>query len=204
MPPLYRTKLGIGLFLVTLFTGTYGSAAEEFLLVNCYAQELLKLEEGIEIVINNQKYFLQARLIQHIWDSKALDKMLKCQSSGTSYSGCVFCKGITGKYIGINGKMTYPGHRRILPLQHYLRNFGQSTKCCPKFYYEELPSLFAVEEKILYMPEIPVSKDNWKVVFWRLGILTKIEKNKDGSISYTIDIQNNEDNQDIKKKVIKN
>lgn len=36
---------------------------------------------------------------------------------------------------------TYGGHRRLLPRSHFLRAFGQSGKCCPKFYYTDVDVL---------------------------------------------------------------
>jgi hypothetical protein len=32
--------------------------------------------------------------------------------------------------------MCHIGHRNLLPLDHYCRNFGQSKHCCPKGYYD--------------------------------------------------------------------
>jgi hypothetical protein len=56
-------KLGVGMFLITLFTGQENSLAEEFLLQNSLTEELKKLNNCIEVKINNQKYFIKARLI---------------------------------------------------------------------------------------------------------------------------------------------
>jgi hypothetical protein len=182
------------MFLVTLFTGTYGSAAEEFLLKNCFAEELLKLYEGVIVKINNQEYFLQARLIQHILDTRALEKILKCQSTSNSYIGCVFCKGTTGKAFG-KGKMVYCGHRQRLPLNHWLRIFGQSGLCCPEYHYDEKPPFYDIGEKVLFMQEKPIKPENWKFIYWKSGILTKINDNDyDNKLTYTVqnDTSNNE------------
>jgi hypothetical protein len=40
-----------------------------------------------------------------------------------------------GKANNLLNSVTYGGHRRLLEMQHYLRSFGQTKKCCVKDYY---------------------------------------------------------------------
>jgi hypothetical protein len=53
LPPSYRGKLGIGLFLISLFSSKVGSAAELFIF-NCLVQELKMFFEGVEIFLNGK------------------------------------------------------------------------------------------------------------------------------------------------------
>jgi hypothetical protein len=53
LPPSYRGKLGVGLFLISLFRSKAGSAAELFIF-NCLVQELKMFFEGVEIFLNGK------------------------------------------------------------------------------------------------------------------------------------------------------
>jgi hypothetical protein len=46
VPPTYRGKLGIGLFLISLITCRANSGAEKFILEHCLLQELKMFEVG--------------------------------------------------------------------------------------------------------------------------------------------------------------
>jgi hypothetical protein len=158
------------MFLLTVFTGHYGSIAEEFLLEKCLTDELEKLYKGIFINIEGQKYFLQARLIMHVWDTKAVEKQLKCKCTG-SYPGCMFCSDMYGFLISeLNNLIVFPGHRGLLEEEHYLRQFGQSQKCCPKYYFNYIEDL-KVNQTVLYLVEADINK-------WTIGTISKINEDK--------------------------
>jgi hypothetical protein len=170
LPPPYRIKLGVGMFLLTVFNGNYGSIAEEFLLEKCLTDELDKLYAGILITLEGKNYFLQARLIMHVWDTKAVEKQLKCKCTG-SYPGCMFCSDMYGFLIAeSNNLIVFPGHRGLLEEDHYLRKFGQSQKCCPKYYFNYIEDL-KVNQTVLYLVEADINQ-------WTIGTISKIDEDK--------------------------
>ena len=132
LPPACRGKIGIGLFLMALYSGKHVNA-EQFLMVDCFCEELCMLHDGIERTINGQRYFIQARLIYHILDTKAAEPILAVQSWSNARNACALCRLISGTHNSV--KTCFFGHRRLLPSNHYLRYFGQSGKCCPTGFY---------------------------------------------------------------------
>jgi hypothetical protein len=129
LPLFLRIQSGVGTFLLSLFTGTLNTPAERFLLEECLSEELVKFYEGIEYNINGNRFFVQVRLISTILDTKALEETLHVQGSN-SYNGCFLCNSGKGSYYGV--KTIYMGDfRSSLPIEHYLRYFGQSGYCCP-------------------------------------------------------------------------
>ena len=133
LPPTYRCKFGVGQFIIGLLTVSQGGAGETVLL-HCLIEELLILNEGIEIVTkNDKKYFLCVRLIQYLLDTPAASKFFEYEGHN-SLAGCVYCGRISGKYID-HYKTVFIGHRFLLPLDHYLRIFGQTGTCCPKDFF---------------------------------------------------------------------
>jgi hypothetical protein len=133
LPPSYRIKLGIGMFLISIFTGIMKSNAEDFFLRNLLVAELKSLCDGIDMEINKTHYFVQARMIITMLDTKAVEDFLKVQTSN-SFAGCCMCH--HGKGYNREVFMCYCGHRNLLAITHYLRSFGQSGHCCPKNYYD--------------------------------------------------------------------
>ena len=79
-------------------------------------------------------YFVQARLILNILDTKAAEGLFGLVATSNSKFGCLLCKGVTGLHDG--KKCNYFGHRNFLPLEHYLRYCGQTGRCCPKGFYD--------------------------------------------------------------------
>ena len=132
LPPVYRGKIGIGLFLVALYSGKHINA-EKFLFSDCFCEELRMLYDGVERTIEGQTYFIQARLIFHVLDTKAAEAILDIQSWTTSRNGCALCQLITGTHNST--KTTFGGHRHLLGPNNYLRFIGQSGKCCPENFY---------------------------------------------------------------------
>ena len=135
LPPSYRSKFCVGQFIVGLLTLSQGKAGESVLL-QCLIQELQVLEKGIFITNKQgQRYYLQVRLVQYLLDTPAAAKFFNYEGHG-SLAGCVYCGRICGKTLpDSNNKTAYLGHRFLLPLDHYLRIFGQTGTCCPKRFY---------------------------------------------------------------------
>ena len=67
------------------------STVEEFLLEDCFLEELLKLNKGFPFNIGGTEYFLQVRLISHILDLAALCPILRLQAFQSSKAGCKLC-----------------------------------------------------------------------------------------------------------------
>jgi hypothetical protein len=131
LPPNYRMQLGVGMFAITVYSAATNSVAENFLFT-LFVAELNYLKNGFEIAIGDDIYFVQVRLIMHIYDTKAVESHLKVQSSN-SKEGCCFCNdGGKGIYINDLNKTVYINVRDYLPYDHILRFFGQATICCPK------------------------------------------------------------------------
>jgi hypothetical protein len=134
LPPTYRSKFCVGQFVIGLLTVTQGGGGET-LLMHCLIEELLLLNTGIIVTTSKGiKYFLQVRLIQYLLDTPAAAKFFDYQDRGKA--GCVYCGQICGKYEEtFLRKTVFMGHRFLLPLDHYLRIFGQTGTCCPKHFY---------------------------------------------------------------------
>jgi hypothetical protein len=132
LPPSYRTKLGIGTFLMGVLTTKIPSAAENFFFEQLYVNELNVLSEG---VLMRGKYFVQVRLISSCFDTKAVEDHCLIQSCG-SKEGCGLCN--CGRGTSVSGlKICNIGCRSLLVTEHYCRSIGQSSCCCPPGYYEE-------------------------------------------------------------------
>lgn len=141
LPPTFRTVVGVGIFLVALFTGNLKSAAEEFLLDNCFVAELNSLYIGQEVNIKGVTYFIQVRLILHLLDTRAVEHVMKVQATG-SYAKCPLCSLTNGSKKKEVGSVIWDSHRRLLPMNHYLRGCGQSGTCCPSGYTIDAPGSF--------------------------------------------------------------
>ena len=87
------------------------------------------------LVLKNKRYFIQARLILHTLDTRAVEAVVvELASTSNSKNGCPLCRGITG--IHDNDKCVYIGHSKLLPQDHPLRFIGQSGKCCVEGFYQ--------------------------------------------------------------------
>ena len=153
LPPNIRHEIGLGTFLLAFCLYKEDSEVEKFLLQDCLLEELLVLNKGIAINIGGVEYFLQARLINHILDLKALCPILKFQPFQSSKAGCKLCNIGSGTSIYFGGERNvrnfltkYIDSRSSLPTKHYLRSSGLSRNCCPKI--DENTSLFNLFEKI--------------------------------------------------------
>ena len=132
LPPSYRFKEGIGFHLLALFMGKTPSAAEDYLFRSCVGEELKLLNHGIIIA---DKYFVQARLVISVMDTKAQQHFSRFQSVG-SCSACPSC-GFRGTWVGT--KAVYTDHRKYLGWNHAYRAIGQSLQCCPEHQYSNAP-----------------------------------------------------------------
>ena len=132
LPPTYRGKLGIGMFVQAIYAGKH-KAAESFLFIDNFCEELRMLYIGVDINISGVTYFIQARLVLHTLDTRAAEALLSVQSTSNSRAGCPLCQGVTGIHDG--NKCVYTGNRHLLPWNHYLRFLGQSGSCCPMDFY---------------------------------------------------------------------
>lgn len=136
LPPFLRNKLGVGSFLVSLFTSIQGSNAEQFLYMDCFISELNKLQEGIMQEIDGKFYFIQAYCYKHICDTAEMQKYLRCNFLNSN-DGCLLCTSIHGYTRNEIDKVTCVGHRYFLEPDNFIRACGQSKHCCPRAYYNK-------------------------------------------------------------------
>lgn len=129
LPPSYRNRVGVGMFLISLFTAEGSSLAEAFLFEKCLVPELLELYRGVEFTAAGRRYFLQARLIMHVCDGRALEKLCRVQGAG-SCAGCALCHGVPGVRRKDIDRTVYKGHRAFTEMSHFSRRFGQTEMCC--------------------------------------------------------------------------
>ena len=134
LPPELRKVNGVGTFLLSIITDREGSKVEDFIFRDCLVEELLALYNGVTMIVNDEEYFIQARLILHVYDTKAMEKLFRFRSVGSS-NYCPICRLVFGSTRANLGRVIFDGHRYLLGLFHALRSKGQSTCCCPKNYY---------------------------------------------------------------------
>ena len=149
LPPAYRGKIGISNFAQALFSGKHASAAEKFIFIDCYCEELRSLYVGYEYIAKNSKrYFIQARLIFHSMDTRGVEPSFGLKSMSNSLYGCPICRKFHG--ISDSWKTNFVGHRYFLPEDSILRGFGQSGTCCPReFYNPETENAWFIKETFL-------------------------------------------------------
>ncbi len=135
LPPNLCGKVGFSYFLSAVYGGKH-TEVEKILFNDLVCEELRCLYEGIEHDVNGTKYFIQARMVMHILDTKAAEPCMGYQSNSNSHFGCSNCGGVTGLHNG--SKCIFLGNRNYLPQLHLLRFFGQTGRCCPKAFYDHL------------------------------------------------------------------
>jgi len=91
LPPSYRISLGLGMFLLSVFTAILASNSEDFFLRSLMVGELKALYDGVTINIKGISYFVQVRMILTILDTVAVYDFLKV-SYGSAYTGCFMCR----------------------------------------------------------------------------------------------------------------
>jgi hypothetical protein len=121
------------------------SAAEKFLFKELLMKEIKMLDAGYAIRINGVIYFLQARLIQLLFDLKELSNSVNMQCKGCK-PGCCFCYKSHG--IWRFGKVINTGDTIRLPLKQFFRGHGQTAGCCPPGYYSQDKN--NIENRIYY------------------------------------------------------
>jgi hypothetical protein len=154
LPPSFRSTNHAGVFISSIFTSKYSiyfhhnyinyfhnvavgkhqSQAEEFLFNECLLHEFILLYHGIYINIKDKKYFVQARIISHVFDTKGAEKALNMTVTSQSKFGSPLVKnGIKGVYFDeyINKTSFCDDYRIYIDLKHKSRMAGQSGKCCP-------------------------------------------------------------------------
>lgn len=95
LPPNLRKLFGAGIFVISALTTKAHSGHEDFILKERFICELLSLKDGIELSIGNQTYFIQARLVLHCYDTKAIEHILHVQATN-SLSLCPLCNLVHG------------------------------------------------------------------------------------------------------------
>lgn len=95
LPVSVRGKYGTGCFFWGFMNSKPGSNVEEFLFRDCVVPELQTLEEGVHMEYNGIHYYIQLRLILHVYDGRAKEHVEKYKGAG-SYGGCIRCKANPG------------------------------------------------------------------------------------------------------------
>ena len=95
LPPSLRKEVGVGTFLISLFTAYNKSISEKFLFHKLLLPELQELYNGFRLQVNGVTYCVQARLILHSYDSRALESILNVHGTG-SIVGCSLCRLVPG------------------------------------------------------------------------------------------------------------
>ncbi len=132
--PSYRTKLGLGLFLIALHNLSVGSGAVQSLMDNVFAEELKALKNGVVFSFKRKNgnihyVHLQARCVYYHLDTRAYEKMLHVQAAG-AMAMCPKCDvGISGASRHIVNVRCYIGHSSFLAANHMLRFLGEKKNC---------------------------------------------------------------------------
>jgi hypothetical protein len=134
LPPSFRKVVSVGSFVLSLLNSSQGSQHENFIFRDCLLEELQALYNGILMTVNGKRYFVQARLILHTYDTKAMEKILKFRSV-TSQNCCPLCRAVYGTRNKELGNVIWEGCRYLLDYEHALRPLGQSQQCCPRDYH---------------------------------------------------------------------
>ena len=160
LPPTYRGKIGISNFAQALFSGKHASAAEKFIFIDCYSEELRSLYVGYEYKgKNSTRYFIQARLIFHSLDTRGVEPSFGLKSMSNSLFGCPTCRNFHG--ISDTWKTNFIGHRYFLPEENILRYYGQSGTISPRgFYNPESDNAWFIKENYLSSTESIFVTDN--------------------------------------------
>jgi hypothetical protein len=132
MPPRLRGKVGLSYFLAALYTGKH-TAAKRIMFNDLVCEEFRQFYLGIAHEVNGKKYYIQARLVMHILDTKAAEPVMGYQSQANFNFGCSNCGGVTGIHIG--NQCVFLGNRNYLPQLNVLRFYGQTGTCCPSGIY---------------------------------------------------------------------
>lgn len=94
LPPCFRKVRGMGIFTLTAMSVEPDSPVGLFL-QELFVQELFLLYNGIRVTIGGKVYFLQARLISNVYDTRGAEMVLMARGAG-SYCGCCYCRAMQG------------------------------------------------------------------------------------------------------------
>lgn len=120
LPPTFRKQLGVGTFLLSLFTKELNTLVEDFIFSGCLLPELMHLNQGLTLCIEGQWYFLQARVIMFNADNPALEKMFSVK--GTNSLLCPNCRSPGENLKKKHLKRTvYNCNRQLLAANNILR-----------------------------------------------------------------------------------
>lgn len=133
LPPSMRGILAVGTFLLALDT-TNTAVTRDFLNKRCLLPELLKLEKGYVVRVNETNYYVQGRMLVRCLDTKALETMF-CVQASTAAAPCPMCKKIRGWYLMDFRKCIFCGHRAYLPADNYLRGLCERGRDHPRRYF---------------------------------------------------------------------
>ncbi len=191
--PTDRSRLGVGMFLISLHNCKPGSRVEDYLLDQVMGEELRLLENGIVLHLTHPEtgeehaVFLQARLLYAHLDSVELQKFFKVQGAGSD-AGCGVCRQCPGNYRNCMGKHVYVGHRAMLHPNHILRCFGQAQRnilATQKEFYKGLIGKNTDYSKVkFYKHKKDILKDNamWEYPVPRNCVLNKAHLEDDSGI----------------------
>lgn len=135
--PSFRTRLGLGMFMIAMHNIAVGSEAEQSMIDDLLTQELKQLENGILLEFktkngDNHAVFLQARVVYFHLDTRAFEKVYHVSSAG-SLNGCSTCGTCNGLSRTILGTPIYVGSTLHLPQNHVFRTMGESLMTPGKF-----------------------------------------------------------------------
>lgn len=149
-----------------------GTNAETFLIRDCFIKEMLSLYDGVELTVGKQSYFIQARVILHGYDTRALQPVLRASMESKKFSCCPLCSKVNTYLSGNFGVGTIEGGRYHLPLKHFLRAMGQSLRCCPQHYYRTKRKVLPEEA---LNPDIDVTMIRPKAIYDDLNKLAQLQ-----------------------------
>jgi len=109
---------------------------QDFILKDCFVKELLHFYHGVEILAGRRRYFVQIRAGLHGYDTRALQPILRVRQENHKLNRCPLCRLVSTHLNKVyKGLAVVEGGRYLLPLNHFLRAYGQSLQCCPQDQY---------------------------------------------------------------------
>lgn len=115
IPPEKRGKACFSTFLAMTMNMSNDCACEQAIFTQYFMAEVILLINGFLCDIigldgSVRKYFIQARIIQYLYDTKTFEKRLHMQCSTSKQ--CAPC-GMPGVYTKSSRSVTYPFHRML-------------------------------------------------------------------------------------------
>jgi hypothetical protein len=115
IPPDKRGKACSSTFLAMTMNMSNDCACEQSIFTHFFMAEVILLAEGLKLEIIGldgikRVYFIQARIIQYLYDTKTFEKRLHMQCSTSKQ--CTPC-GMPGVYTRSSRSVIYPFHRML-------------------------------------------------------------------------------------------